>query len=84
MRYTEPIIKYRRYTKMARGKRISLDEKIANVQAKVDDLTSKLANAKEELKELEAQKQTQDLKELRDLIYDSGMTIEEVKERLSK
>lgn len=69
---------------MARGKRISLDEKIANVQAKVDDLTSKLANAKEELKELEAQKQTQDLKELRDLIYDSGMTIEEVKERLSK
>ena len=69
---------------MARGKRISLDEKIANVRAKVDDLTSKLANAKEELKELEAQKQTQDLKELRDLIYDSGMTIEEVKERLSK
>ena len=69
---------------MARGRRISLDEKIANVQAKVDDLTSKLANSKEELKELEAQKQTQDLKELRDLIYDSGMTIEEVKERLSK
>ena len=78
MLYTCPIIKYRRYAKIARGKKLTLDEKIANVQAKIDDLTAKLSDAKDELKELQNQKEAQELEELRKLISSSGMSIEDV------
>ena len=63
---------------MARGKKLTLDEKIANVQAKIDDLTAKLSDAKDELKELQNQKEAQELEELRKLIASSGMSIEDV------
>ena len=63
---------------MARGKKLTLDEKIANVQAKIDDLTAKLSDAKDELKELRNQKEAQELEELRKLISSSGMSIEDV------
>ena len=63
---------------MARGKKLTLDEKIANVQAKIDDLTAKLSDAKDELKELQNQKEAQELEELRKLISSSGMSIEDV------
>ena len=63
---------------MARGKKLTLDEKIANVQAKIDDLTAKLSDARDELKELQNQKEAQELEELRKLISSSGMSIEDV------
>ena len=63
---------------MARGKKLTLDEKIANVQAKIDDLTAKLSDAKDELKELQNQKEAQELEELRKLISSSGTSIEDV------
>ena len=63
---------------MARGKKLTLDEKIANVQAKIDDLIAKLSDAKDELKELQNQKEAQELEELRKLISSSGMSIEDV------
>ena len=63
---------------MARGKKLTLDEKIANVQAKIDDLTAKLSDAKDELKELQNQKEAQELEKLRKLISSSGMSIEDV------
>ena len=61
---------------------ITLEEKIENVQAKVDDLTQKLADAKNELKELKDKKAEQDLAELKKIVDQSGKSLEEVKQML--
>jgi hypothetical protein len=68
---------------MAGRRRITLDEKIANAQAKVDDLKAKLSVAEKELKELQKIKEEQEIVELKDIIKNSGMSMDEVKNLLS-
>lgn len=70
---------------MARGRKsYTTEEKIELVNALIAELTDKLKEAKAELKELEAIKEQEDLKALKDLIAESGKSIDEVKEMLNK
>jgi len=62
---------------MARKKNLSLDEKIINTKELIADYEEKLKNTKNELKELEAEKEVLELQKLRDSIKASGKTIEE-------
>lgn len=69
---------------MARGRKsYTTEEKIELTQNKIVELTDELKSLKAELKELQAIKEQEDLKALKDLIAESGKSIDEVKEMLS-
>lgn len=68
---------------MARGRKsYTTEEKIELTQSKIVELTDELKSLKAELKELQAIKEQEDLKDLKDLIAESGKSIDEVKEML--
>ena len=65
---------------MARGRKsYTTEEKIELTQNKIVELTDELKGLKAELKELQAIKEQEDLKALKDLITESGKSIDEVK-----
>ena len=69
---------------MARGRKsYTTEEKIELTQGKIVELTDELKSLKAELKELQAIKEQEDLRALKDLIAESGKSIDEVKEMLS-
>ena len=69
--------------KMARGRKsYTTEEKIELTKAQINELTDKLKEAKAELKELQALKEQEDLKALKDLIAESGKSIDEVRNML--
>lgn len=68
---------------MARGRKsYTTEEKIELTKAQINELTDKLKEAKAELKELQALKEQEDLKALKDLIAESGKSIDEVRNML--
>lgn len=70
--------------KMARGRKsYTTEEKIELTQNRIAELTDELKRLKTELKELQAIKEQEDLKVLKDLIAESGKSIDEVKEILN-
>lgn len=65
---------------MARGRKsYTTEEKIELTQNKIGELTDELKSLKAELKELQTIKEQEDLKALKDLITESGKSIDEVK-----
>lgn len=68
---------------MARGARISLDDKIAKAQAKVDRAQEALNKAKAELKVLEDKKNSAKRDEIVDIILNSGKSLDEIKDLFS-
>jgi len=62
---------------MARRKNMSLDEKIEVTNELINTLETKLKDAKKTLSELQAEKENEELKQLRDVIQSSGKTVDE-------
>lgn len=70
---------------MARGKKaLSLEEQLEKITNEIEELETNLKDKKNAKKELETQIKANRLEELDNLIASSGMSIEEVKELLSK
>jgi len=59
---------------MARGQRKSIEEKIAEKERVIDSLKVRLKSEQRELEELRREKQEVDLKSLRDVLQEAGMT----------
>ena len=70
---------------MARGKKnYTLDEQLERITIEIDNMEKSLGEMKEAKKSLEEQIKMNRLSELDELITERGMSIEEVKELLSK
>lgn len=70
---------------MARGrKHYTLEEKLENVNAKILSAEADLVSLKEEKTKLEHEIETNQLRELKKIIEESGMTIDEIKDLLEK
>lgn len=68
---------------MARGRKsYTTDEKIELTQNRITELADELKSLKAELKELQAIKEQEDLRALKDLIAESGKSIDEVRDML--
>lgn len=64
---------------MARGRRkYTLEEKIELITKEIEQTQQKLQNLQIELEELNTQKETEDLRKLKEVITASGKTIEEI------
>lgn len=61
---------------MARGKKLTTEEKIEQLKKEINEKTK-------ELKKLEELKKQEDLQEIRELVKESGLNIDEIKELLS-
>lgn len=68
---------------MAERKKYTTAEKLNKVESDIATMEEQLKKLKSQRKELVAQKEQEDLKELRKLILDSGKSIEDVKDMLS-
>ena len=68
---------------MAERKKYTTAEKLNKVESDIATMEEQLKKLKSQRKELVAQKEQEDLKELRKLILDSGKSIEDVKALLS-
>lgn len=68
---------------MAERKKYTTAEKLNKVESDIATMEEQLKKLKSQRKELVAQKEQEDLKELRKLILDSGKSIEDVKSMLS-
>lgn len=68
---------------MAERKKYTTAEKLNKVESDIATMEEQLKKLKSQRKELVAQKEQEDLKELRKLILDSGKSIEDVKAMLS-
>lgn len=70
---------------MARGRKpaLSLDEQLANVITKIDNMESSIKELKKTKKDLENQIKQKKLIELDDIISEKGLTLDEVKKILS-
>lgn len=69
---------------MPRGKRLTLEEKLAKITEEIDNMKSSLAELESTKEELEEQIRMNKLSELDDMITESGLSYEKVKELLSK
>lgn len=67
---------------MPRGQRISVEDKIAAVDAKIEKVSAQLAALKDERKKLEATQKEADLKELVDLMKEKGLSAADIKARI--
>lgn len=63
---------------MPRGKKLTIEKKIEAKQLEITQLTEKLKQVKDELKNLEKEKEDEDLKRLYDAVKSSGKTLDEV------
>ena len=68
---------------MAECKKYTTAEKLNKVESDIATMEEQLKKLKSQRKELVAQKEQEDLKELRKLILDSGKSIDDVKALLS-
>lgn len=68
---------------MAERKKYTTAEKLNKAEYDIATMEEQLKKLKSQRKELVAQKEQEDLKELRKLILDSGKSIEDVKAMLS-
>lgn len=71
---------------MARGRKpaLTLDEQLAKVTEEIENMESSLKELKKAKKDLEEQIKANRLSELDELIEESGLSYDEVKEILSK
>ena len=69
---------------MARGKKLSLDEQLAKITTEIENMESSLKEMKKAKKDLEDQIKQARLTELDELISEKGLSVEEVKELLTK
>ena len=65
-------------------KRLSTSEKIKKAEAEIEAITATLAQKKKELKELKDQKSKEDMEKVLEVIKNSGLTPDEIIERISK
>ena len=65
-------------TKMARGQRKSIEEKIVAKQELIQALLTRVESEKRELEELEQEKKRKELEAVSELIADSGLQPDEV------
>ena len=70
---------------MARGrKNLTLDEQLAKITTEIENMETSLKEMKQAKKELEDQIRQTRLAELDELISEKGLSLEEVKELLTK
>ena len=70
---------------MPRGKKnLTLDEQLAKISAEIENMENSLKELKKTKKELEEQIKQARLSELDELITEKGMSIEDIKELLTK
>ena len=69
---------------MARGQRKPIEEKIREKEEIVAELEAKLKKEKDELKALNQQKKEQDVNALLEIMKDSKMSVDELKEMALK
>lgn len=71
---------------MARGRKpaLTLDEQLAKITEEIENMESSLKELKKSKKDLEEQIKANRLSELDELIEESGLSYDEVKEILSK
>ena len=69
---------------MARRKQLSVTERIAQVEAQIVQKEEELKALKAEHKALLEEKKKEDMEEIYQIISESGKSVEEVKELLSK
>jgi septal ring factor EnvC (AmiA/AmiB activator) len=71
---------------MPRGRRKAStpEEQLTNIITEIEQTENKLKDLKEKRKNLENQIEKQQLAEIRDLITESGKSVEQVKEMLQK
>lgn len=69
---------------MPRGKRLTLEEKLVKITEEIDNMKSSLAELESTKEEIEEQIRMNKLSELDDMITESGLSYEKVKELLSK
>lgn len=70
---------------MARGKKaLSLEEQLEKITNEIEELETNLKDKKDMKKDLEARIKANRLEQLDELISSSGMSLEDVKELLSK
>lgn len=70
---------------MARRKsKLSLDEKIADVKAQIEEKQESIKGLKEQLKHLESEKKKADLEVLYTVLKESGKTIDDIKNMLTE
>ena len=70
---------------MARGRKsLTLDEQLAKITTEIENMESSLKEMKQAKKDLEEQIKQARLAELDEIISEKGLSVEEVKELLSK
>ena len=70
---------------MPRGKKkLSLDEQLAKISTEIENMETSLKEMKKTKKELEEQIKQARLSELDELITEKGLSIEDIKELLTK
>lgn len=71
---------------MARGRKpaLTLDEQLAKITEEIDDLKSNIKALEKTKEEIEEQIKMNHLSEIDDMITESGLSYEEVKELLSR
>lgn len=70
---------------MARRKtKLSLDEKIADVKAQIEEKQESVKALKEQLRQLESEKKKSDLESLYTVLKESGKTVDDVKKMLTE
>lgn len=70
---------------MPRGKKnLTLDEQLAKISAEIENMENSLKELKKTKKELEEQIKQARLSELDELITEKGLSIEDIKELLTK
>ena len=70
---------------MPRGKKnLTLDEQLAKISAEIENMENSLKELKKTKKELQEQIKQARLSELDELITEKGMSIEDIKELLTK
>lgn len=69
---------------MAARRKLTLSEKLDKIESEIMTLEEELKKLKKQKSELESKQEQEELKELRKLIHESGMSISEVMNALTK
>lgn len=67
-----------------RKSKLSLDEKILDVKAQIEENQESIKALKEQLKQLESEKKKADLESLYNVLKESGKTVDDVKKMLTE
>lgn len=69
---------------MARGRKMNIEDKIAKLNAEIEELKTKINDKTAEIKKLQELQDEENVKELMAIINESGKSFEEVKELIRK